>query len=97
MLRPSVVSFLEVMMRGDEFSFRLEEVDVPKGSKLNGKTLKDAGIPQKTGLIVIAVKRAVDSKMIFNPSSSTILQENDKLIVLGDPAKMDKLQALLKE
>jgi len=97
MLRPTVVSFLEVMMRGDELSFRLEEVTMPEGSKLHGKSLMDAAIPQKTGLIVIAVKQASDSKVIFNPSSSTTLHEHDKLIVLGDPDKMDKLLALLKE
>lgn len=97
MLRPTVVSFLEVMTRSDEFSYRMEEITIPKGAKINGKTLKDAEIPQKTGLIVIAVKRATDSKMLFNPSSSTILQENDKLIVLGDPEKIDKLNALLKQ
>ncbi|HEM49315.1 MAG TPA: potassium channel protein [Caldithrix sp.] len=97
MLRPTVVSFLEVMMRSDEFSYRMEEITIPKGAKITGKTLKDAEIPQKTGLIVIAVKRATDSQMLFNPSSSTIFKENDKIIVLGDPEKTDKLTALLSQ
>lgn len=97
MLRPTVVSFLEVMMRSDEFSYRMEEIIIPKGANINGKTLKDAEIPQKTGLIVIAVKRTTDSKMLFNPSSSTTLHESDQLIVLGDSEKIDKLNALLKQ
>jgi voltage-gated potassium channel len=97
MLRPTVVSFLEVMMRSDEFSYRMEEITIPKGTSIAEKTLKEAEIPQKTGLIVIAVKRMTDSKMLFNPSSSTTLQENDKLIVLGDPEKIDKLYALLNQ
>lgn len=97
MLRPTVVSFLEVMMRSDEFSYRMEEITIPKGASITGKTLKDAEIPQKTGLIVIAVKRATDAKLLFNPSSSTTLQENDKLIVLGDPEKIDKLNTLLSQ
>jgi len=97
MLRPTVVSFIEVMIRSDEFSYRLEEINIPKGTSIHEKTLQDAAIPQKTGLIVIAVKKASDSNMIFNPSSTTILNENDKLIVLGDPEKIDKLHKLLKE
>jgi voltage-gated potassium channel len=97
MLRPTVVSFLEVMMRSDEFSYRMEEISIPKGTSIVGKTLKDAEIPQKTGLIVIAVKRATDAQMLFNPSSSTTLQENDQLIVLGDPEKIDKLNTLLNQ
>jgi voltage-gated potassium channel len=97
MIRPTVVNFLEVMMRGNELSFRLEEINVPKGASLHEKSLQKAQIPQRTGLIVIAVKKAKGSKWVFNPISSTILHENDKLIVLGDPDKIDKLHTLLKE
>lgn len=97
LLRPTVVSFLDVMMQGEELSLRMEEASVPKGSLMHNKLLKDAQIPQRTGLIVIAIKKAVDSQWIFNPSSSTKLEENDKLIVLGDPEKTDKLQALLNQ
>jgi len=97
MLRPNVVSFLDVMIQSDEFSYRLEEITIPKGAGISGKTLKQAEIPQKTGLIIIAVKTTTDSKMLFNPSSSTTLHDNDKLIVLGDPEKIDKLYALLRQ
>lgn len=97
MLRPTVVSFLEVMMSSDKFSYRMEEITIPKGAGISGMTLKEAEIPQKTGLIVIAVKRSSDSKLMFNPSSSTVLNENDKLIVLGDPEKTDKLISLLDQ
>ncbi|MGD9488264.1 MAG: TrkA family potassium uptake protein [Calditrichaceae bacterium] len=96
MLRPTVVSFLDVMMRGDEFSFRLEEINVPKGASLHGKALIDARIPQLTGLIVIAVKKNDNSGIIFNPSSATVLHEHDTLIVLGDFEKIQKLETLLK-
>ncbi|HGY56139.1 MAG TPA: potassium channel protein [Caldithrix abyssi] len=98
LLRPTVVSFIEVMMRGGEdLSFRMEEVDVPAGSSLVGKTLKEARIPQRTGLIVIAIKKGKDSRWMFNPSSNQLLEENDRLIVLGDSEKVDKLFSLIKE
>jgi voltage-gated potassium channel len=95
MLRPAVVSFLEVMMRGSDVSMRMEEVTVPPNSAIDGKTLMDAQIPQKTGLIVIAIKNPENGKLIFNPSSATILNSNDILIVLGDPDKCDRLRKLL--
>lgn len=95
MLRPAVVSFLEVMMRGSDVSMRMEEVTVPPNSAIDGKTLMDAQIPQKTGLIVIAIKNPEEGKLIFNPSSATILNSNDILIVLGDPDKCDRLRKLL--
>ena len=98
LLRPTVVSFIEVMMRGGEdLSFRMEEIDIPQDSSLIGKTLQQARIPQRTGLIVIAIKKGKDSRWLFNPSSSHLLELNDRLIVLGDSEKMDKLFSLIKE
>jgi len=98
LLRPTVVSFIEVMMRGGEdLSFRMEEIDVPRRSSLVGKTLQEAQIPQRTGLIVIAIKKGKDSRWLFNPSSTQLLEENDRLIVLGDSEKVDKLSSLIKE
>ncbi len=97
LLRPTLVSFLEIMMSNDDLALRLEEVDLPENSNLVNKTLSEARIPQRTGLIVIALKRAKDSKWIFNPVSSTLLHKNDRLIVLGDEERINKLHALLKE
>ncbi|APF17137.1 potassium channel family protein [Caldithrix abyssi] len=97
LLRPTLVSFLEVMMSNNDLALRLEEVALPESSALVNKPLSDARIPQRTGLIVIALKRAKDSQWIFNPVSSTLLHKNDRLIVLGDEERIKKLHALLKE
>jgi len=97
LLRPTLVSFLEIMMSNNDVALRLEEVALPDDSNLIEKTLSEARIPQRTGLIVIALKRAKDSQWIFNPVSSTILHKNDRLIVLGDEERIGKLHALLKE
>ncbi len=97
LLRPTLISFLEIMMSNNDMSLRLEEVALPDDSNLVEKTLSEARIPQRTGLIVIALKRAKDSQWIFNPVSSTILHKNDRLIVLGDEERIEKLHALLKE
>lgn len=97
MLRPTVVTFLEVMMRSSDVALRMEEVVVPQDGKLTGKTLMDAQIPQQTELIVIAVKKATDAGFVFNPKSSTPLNGDDVLIVLGDTPKFEKLKKLLKD
>ncbi|RMF57967.1 MAG: potassium channel protein, partial [Calditrichaeota bacterium] len=97
LLRPTLISFLEVMISNTDMSLRLEEVGVPEQSSLVEKTLGEAHIPQRTGLIVIALKRAQDSKWIFNPRSTTILHKNDRLIVLGDQQRIAHLHELIKE
>ena len=96
-LRPTLISFLEVMMTSTDLSLRLEEINIPEDSSLVNRTLSEAKIPQRTGLIVIALKRAKDSKWFFNPVSSTVLNKNDKLIVLGESDRIEKLNELIKE
>jgi len=95
-LRPTVVSFLEVMIGGEGLALRMEEIDIPKDSPFVKKSLKEVQIPQRTGLIVLAVKRGSDSQWQFNPSSNYILSENDRIIILGEPEKIDKLQEILQ-
>lgn len=94
-LRPTVINFLEVMIGGDGIELRMEEVEISSGSEFAGKALLDVQIPQKTGLIVLAVKRGLDEKWYFNPKSSLVLQKKDKLIVLGESHKIDKLLDLI--
>ncbi len=98
-LRPNVVSFLDVMSNDQGFTLRLEEIRVPKGSPYAGKSLRELEIPQRTGLIVIAIKKARaaegDKKVLFNPQSSATIDEDDILIVLGDRERVEKLENLL--
>ena len=58
LLRPDVMSFLDVVTRGDEVDLLLEQVPVPPDSSLAGHSLAEAEIPRKTGLVVVAIKHA---------------------------------------
>ncbi len=72
---------------------------MPPGSVFHGKTLKEVEIPQRTGLIVIAIEKQSENapRLLYNPQSSTIIQEHDKLIVLGDNERIGRLDKLLRE
>ena len=56
-LRPEVVSFLDVVTRSEGLQLRFEQAIVQENSELAGQTLIEARIPQETGLIVIAVRK----------------------------------------
>ena len=95
-LRPSVVSFLEVMVRGGELSMRLEEVPIATGSPLVGKNLREAGIGQETGAIVVGINSA-DGATRVNPTANTVLSnviltDGDVLIVLGSEHQIARLR-----
>ena len=82
MIRPSVVTFLDEMLRVTGQILRLEETLLQDGDGLVGKSLMEADIGRKTGLLVVAIKGR-DNSYHFNPGGSTRLNSGDTLIVLG--------------
>ena len=97
-LRPTVMSFLDVMMQNDEMAFRLEEITVPEGSAFDGKKLMDIEIPKRTGLIVIAIQKKSNGKpnLLYNPQSSTVITDKDKFVVLGNTEGIERLQKIIR-
>jgi len=94
LLRPIVVSFLDIITHMGDVVLDLEEVTVCRGSDMVGRTLKDARIPERTGLVVIAIKKADEDKLRLNPGSEEILGEGDKMLVLGKPEQIDLLRRI---
>jgi voltage-gated potassium channel len=90
MLRPSVVTFLDQMLRVSNQTLRIEEVHVDKVPGLVGKTLAGADIRQRIGMLVVALK-STDGSQQFNPSGQTTLKTGDVLIVMGTPEQIAAL------
>ncbi len=95
MLRPEVVSFLDVVTRGDGLTLRLEEIRIEAGSPLVGQTLAEARIPQKTGLIVIAIRhldeRGREGPWSYNPGPHEEFRVGDVMIVMGNTEQLSRL------
>jgi len=97
LLRPKVVSFLDVVSRGEGLALRLEQIDITGASPLAGQRLEEARIPQRTGLIVIAIRASGDGprpEWRYNPGPEERLDAGDTLIVLGRPEQIDELARL---
>lgn len=94
MIRPNIISFLDTVTRIGDVELDLEEVIVKSGSYLENKNLMEAKIPHKTGLIVLAIKKIEDNKMLFNPPIDYTFKIGDVLVVLGRPEQVDKLRHL---
>jgi voltage-gated potassium channel len=93
-VRPSITSFLDEITRAGDILLDLEEVVVVEASKVAGKKLNEAKIPEQTGLIVLALKKRTEKVYRFNPGSGEILEPGDRIIVLGTSQQVDKLQAI---
>ncbi len=93
-LRPDVVSFLDTMLLDPRGVFRVEEAIIGETSPLRNKTLREAGIPQKTGLLVLAAKKSTNGRYDYNPEANYFLEANDILVVMGWVEQIEKLRGL---
>ena len=94
MLRPKVISFLDAITHAGDVVLSLEDVNIREGSSLCDLTLKDSAIPEKTGLIVLALRRKEEKNMFFNPGPNERLYAGDAMVVLGRDDQVKKLREI---
>jgi voltage-gated potassium channel len=93
-LRPNVVDFIEIATGHEHLELQMEEIGIPDHSAFVGETLVSSGFRKEIGVIIVGIKKS-HGKMVFNPHSQTKIDENDTLIVLGDPDSIHKLEDLV--
>lgn len=91
-LRPAVISFLDIITHAGDVVLDLEDVEICKDGEIVGKTLKEAKIPERTGLVVLAIQKKGEKNLMVNPSSDEILKVGDVLIVLGQEEQINQLR-----
>jgi voltage-gated potassium channel len=93
-VQPHVAEFLDVVMHDGSLEFRLEQVDVPAGSPLAGRTLRETRIHDLTGTLVLAM-REPGGGFRTNPSPVAEIVAGEVLIVIGDESQVARLRALM--
>ncbi|MFM9013233.1 MAG: potassium channel family protein [Gemmatimonadota bacterium] len=93
MVRPTVVGFLDTMLRDTNRNLRIEEVSVLSGSGLEGRTVGSLPLhEQGSGLLLLALKEA-SGDYAFNPPADAVVRAGSTLIVMGDPNSVQALRA----
>ena len=93
MLKPHVVSFLDIVTRFDDEVLDLGEVILDEQAEITDMMLKEARIPEKTGLIIIALRRP-GGKLRFNPGPSERLTAKSSMMVLGKADQIERLRLM---
>jgi voltage-gated potassium channel len=95
MIRPAVVTFLDIMLRERDKTIRIEDIRIPAGSLLAGKTLAESGIPALEGATIVALKDE-EGNYLFNPQKNTSLTENSTLVLMGKVETIDNIRSMFK-
>jgi voltage-gated potassium channel len=89
MVRPSVVKFLDEMLRDKRSAFRFDEVTIKKDDIA---TLGEARVRERFGMSVVAVRKAAMDGFTYNPDDDTKLAPGMVLVVLGSAEQVAKLR-----
>nr|MBN2277207.1 potassium channel protein [candidate division Zixibacteria bacterium] len=90
-LRPNVVDFMQMTALGKS-GLGIEEVKVPEGSWLNGKSLIDSQVKAKYGITVIGIKKK-SLDLVINPSPNAIMDSGDILVLVGSSDELENFTA----
>jgi voltage-gated potassium channel len=91
-LRPAVVDFVQLATSSENLDLNFEQVHIAERSSLAGKSLVNAGLRQRFGVVVVGIRRA-NGQMEFNPEPETTIRAGDDLVVLGRAASLKDLEA----
>jgi voltage-gated potassium channel len=97
MVRPAAVTFLDMMLRDRERGLRVEEVAVPAGSRLIGRSVAQSKLGERTGALLLALRREGSPDYDFNPAPDVRLRKGDTLILMASPGMLKKLETVLRE
>ncbi len=89
-LKPAVVEFLDIAIGRRDLKLAVEEIEVCRGTTIEGKSIIESEIKKRYGIIIVAILKK-DGKMLFNPDPTLLIEEKDVLVALG---KYDDLKNL---
>lgn len=92
MVRPSVVRFLDEMMRDARVAYRIDEVTLGDGVAELGGSLRDAKIRERYGMTVLAVRPRDATSFTYNPDADQKIAAGTTLVVLGSVEQVGKLR-----
>jgi len=91
MIRPTAVDFLDRMLRSSRGNLRIHELTVSENSKFNRKEIRECGLKERYGLLVLGAKNR-GSEIEFNPPDTQVLTAGTTLIVMGSVGEIARAQ-----
>jgi voltage-gated potassium channel len=92
LIRPTVVTFLDAMLRDRDRNLRIEEITCGAGSPAIGRTVGDLELDDQPGLLLLAVAESKAGRTHFKPDDGLSLNQGDTLIVMGGPEAVENLR-----
>jgi voltage-gated potassium channel len=94
-LQPELAQIFDIVINGNAVEFRVEELDIGPDCAMAGKTIRESGIRQESGALILAVEGEEDTVLI-NPGPDVKLVPGERLVVVGTKDQVDRAAKLLE-
>jgi voltage-gated potassium channel len=91
-IKPLVVDFVDTTMDRQGQEFTLEDVNVMKGSSMDGISVGDS-MKRVNGGHILAIKKK-SGQLITNPPAETIIEAGDELVLMGTRDQLKGIEDL---
>jgi voltage-gated potassium channel len=89
-----VLDVIDLATHHRSIELKIEELAVAPAAFVAGSTLRDSGLREQDGVIVIAIKKAA-GEMVFNPGAETRIDAGDRLVIIGQQNSLLDLERRL--
>jgi voltage-gated potassium channel len=94
MVRPTVVTFLDKMLRDPAETTRIEEMTIAAGSELADKTLAETRLGNRASVLVLAARPPGEDQFIYRLTPETELAPGAVIVIMGEMANVKKARIL---
>ncbi|OFW66760.1 MAG: hypothetical protein A2Z12_09145 [Actinobacteria bacterium RBG_16_68_21] len=89
--QPRLDEFVDLILHGRLVEFRIEEMKVPQGSVIAGKTLRESLIREQSGALVLGVE-SPGGELHLNPDPDLRIRGGAMIIAIGSAEQVDRLR-----
>jgi voltage-gated potassium channel len=92
-IRPHAVGFLDMLLKEQGQTLRVEELEIPPNSSWAGKRLDEIDLKGRMNLLVLGLKHPSGSSLpevVVNPSDHATVSARGVIIALGDMPDIDR-------
>ena len=92
-LQPTVTEFLDLATETTDMDLNIEQITIQEGSKMDGVTLTQIALREKTGVNVLGVHHR-DTGMSIKFSPNEILHGGDIIVAMGTREGLEEVKKI---
>jgi voltage-gated potassium channel len=95
LLRPGVMDFIDLVVRGTSMDLQIEELEIKPDSPMVDRKISEFINREDLNMLVIGIYRE-NGDFVYNPTADDIIMANDRLIALGKEHDFTELKRLCR-